>query len=291
MPVPKAVQNFFSLFPLKYHPAIEHKRPALTGPILWIWSPSDGLLSSDVECLKWQAYIAFRGLTNIQVRHDIDAQGAIDGRLPNLQVPLTDSAKAAVPATVKISDGDSELFPAAYIPAWADLKLNHSLDPLEGYRDEAARDESRAWISLLEGNVHAALISAEPSASIVMTLFSFEGVTSKSQQLVSILTPPLPSSTGLTSLMMPLWGTRISSEAIHSRYQEAVGALSDRLGNNKWFLGSQAATALDALLFAYIHCLLKSTAAKEVTQRVNLVAWERRIRSIVNEAFIDSRNL
>ncbi|EEB86599.1 hypothetical protein MPER_16389, partial [Moniliophthora perniciosa FA553] len=29
--------------------------------------------------------------------------------------------------------------------------------PLEGYKDETAKDESRAWVSLLEGNVHAAL--------------------------------------------------------------------------------------------------------------------------------------
>jgi metaxin len=30
---------------------------------------------------------------------------------------------------------------------------------LEGYKDEEARDESRAWVSLLEGDVHAALVT------------------------------------------------------------------------------------------------------------------------------------
>jgi metaxin len=29
---------------------------------------------------------------------------------------------------------------------------------LEGYKDEETRDESRAWVSLLEGDVHTALV-------------------------------------------------------------------------------------------------------------------------------------
>jgi len=40
------------------------------------------------------------------------------------------------------------------------LGVNFNADPLEGYKDEAARDENRAWVSLLEGVVHAALVCA-----------------------------------------------------------------------------------------------------------------------------------
>jgi hypothetical protein len=32
------------------------------------------------------------------------------------------------------------------------------MDHLEGYKDEGARDESRAWVDLLEGTVQAALV-------------------------------------------------------------------------------------------------------------------------------------
>lgn len=47
-------------------------------------------------------------------------------------------------------------------------------------------------------------------------------------------------------------------------------------------------TALDALIFAYLHCILHSKENLlrfEVTRRVNLVAWERRVQSDVRSAF------
>jgi len=93
-----------------------------------------------------------------------------------------------------------------------------------------------------------------------------------------------------------------------TRYREAIAALSDRLGSDEWFLGSACAlpsalfkcftintgffysnpTPLDALAFAYLHCILHSTNSIriEVTKRVNLVAWEWRLRAIVRAAFM-----
>lgn len=47
-------------------------------------------------------------------------------------------------------------------------------------------------------------------------------------------------------------------------------------------------TALDALIFAYLHCILhtKDNAIRvEVTRRVNLVAWEHRVSSQVRMGF------
>ncbi|KAI0816001.1 hypothetical protein BC628DRAFT_1424377, partial [Trametes gibbosa] len=68
----------------------------------------------------------------------------------------------------------------------------------------------------------------------------------------------------------------------------AIASLSERLGTDKWFLGSSSPTALDALVFAYLHSILHSkehTLRFEVTRRVNLVAWERRIQSQVRGGF------
>ena len=54
---------------------------------------------------------------------------------------------------------------------WADGALHEfdafplALDELEGYADGDARDESRAWVALLEGNVHAALVRPSHIAS------------------------------------------------------------------------------------------------------------------------------
>ena len=159
--LPAPLRHFFALFPLYTHPAIESpdKAQPVTSPTLWIhipWSPDADVLSSDVECLKWQAYLALRGLSDVSVRWDVSVDGALDARLPNLHVPLKTLPGAS--DEVKASDdGEGELLPAHTIPEWVDGQVG-ALDELEGYVDEAARDESRAWVALLEGNVHAALV-------------------------------------------------------------------------------------------------------------------------------------
>lgn len=48
------------------------------------------------------------------------------------------------------------------------------------------------------------------------------------------------------------------------------------------------ATPLDALIFAYLHTVLHTAnhiVRIEVTRRVNLVAWELRVRGLVSAAF------
>ena len=163
--LPAPLRHFFSIFPLYTHPPIDSpdKARAVTAPTLWIhvpWSPAADVLSSDVECLKWQAYLALRGLADVAVRWDVAPDGALDARLPNLHVPL-----ATLPGTsarVRADeDGEGELLPAHLIPEWVDGQVG-ALDELEGYADAAARDESRAWVALLEGNVHAALVRPIP---------------------------------------------------------------------------------------------------------------------------------
>jgi len=143
--------TFISHFPLLSYPPIAplHK-PVISAPTLWILPPrQNNLLSADVECLKWQAYLALRGLTNIKIRWDIAPEGSLSGSLPNLHIP---------------SD-KGQLLTAHAIPAWVDAKLgvDSSADPLEGYIDQEAMIESRAWVSLLEGIVHATLVCLQLS--------------------------------------------------------------------------------------------------------------------------------
>ncbi|PBK78395.1 hypothetical protein ARMSODRAFT_1077960 [Armillaria solidipes] len=270
MQVPPIIQKLLSPFPLYTYPPIPPPSQIKTypTPCLWIHPPHspDGVLSSDVECLKWQAYLALRGLDHIAVRTDVDPQGSIDGQLPNLW------------------DG-AQLLAARELPVWVDSKVDIGNDDgLEGYKDEAARDESRAWVALLEGCVHAALLVVQPTPA------PFSLAETKTRPIESILAPPPAPLSGLTSLFPP-FGARIPREAIQSRYREAIGALSERLGTDKWFLSSEAPTPLDALVFAYLHCILhsKDSIRIEVTRRVNLVAWEWRVRGLVRAAFLPRR--
>src|SRR5258708_32277932 len=46
------------------------------------------------------------------------------------------------------------------------------------------------------------------------------------------------SLTGLSSLVPP-FGTRIPHQLVIAKYREAITALSYRLGQDKWFLGSR----------------------------------------------------
>lgn len=120
------------------------------------------LLSADVECLKWQAYIALRGLVSIRVRFNVSPDGALESRLPNLHVPYSEGVlpKDDSPNKDPKEEQDGELLAAQMIPTWVDAKLGvtSAQDENEGYIDKNARDESRAWVSLLEDVVHAALV-------------------------------------------------------------------------------------------------------------------------------------
>ncbi|KAF9073693.1 hypothetical protein BDP27DRAFT_1259633 [Rhodocollybia butyracea] len=296
MQVPAPLQTLFSYFPLYTHPPLHPNAKSVEEPTIWVHPPSTSLLSSDVECLKWQAYLALRGLDGIRVRSDVDAQGAIGGRLPNLHVPHDASATYSWTENNK---GPVSLLSAPQIVEWVDVKLAHSaLDDLwEGYKDEAAKDESRAWVALLEGHVHAALILAQPPRSFFQSLFDAPTPPSTAQPL---LVPP-PTSGFFPSYSITFLSpfgtasanpnTRISpamKKAIFNDYADAIKALSEKLGSQKWFLGSEHPTPLDALLFAYLHCLLGSSdvVRAQVTERVNLVAWELRVRRTVKAAFV-----
>ncbi|KAG2157462.1 hypothetical protein DEU56DRAFT_21666 [Suillus clintonianus] len=279
--LPEPLQRFLSKFPLHSYPPIPviSGRP-LQNPTLWIAPPrtttvdqttDSNILSADVECLKWQAYLALRKATNIAIRWDISPEGGIDGRLPCLHTPT-------------FWDNKNELLAPRHIPGWVDGLFGGGNDPLNGYKDETLKDESHAWVSLLEGVVHAALTLSEHPQPLFSQLF--RTATAGGRALAATLSPPPAPLTGLSSIL-PSYGTNISLSSIQGQYAEAIASLSERLGTDTWFLGSENPTALDALAFAYLHCLLYSTDSTriEVTRRVNLVAWEQRVRTQVETAF------
>ncbi|KAI0280514.1 hypothetical protein BGY98DRAFT_1106782 [Russula aff. rugulosa BPL654] len=225
--VPPALAKLFSFFPLKTYPPLKPAKVPIINPLLWIHPPrlsvpsKESVLSADVECLKWQAHIALRGLRNISVRWDVSQDGAINARLPNLQAPSERTKDPAVGA----------------------------LDDLEGYKDIDSRDESHAWIALLEGDVHAALAMAQPLPSFFYhTVLQLPPSTAQ-RPVETILTPPPAPLSGFSSPYPPTC-----------------------LGHHEWFLGSLGPTALDAAAFAYLHVLLhaEDDLRIEVARRVNL---------------------
>ncbi|OAX42009.1 hypothetical protein K503DRAFT_711481 [Rhizopogon vinicolor AM-OR11-026] len=275
--------KFLNKFPLYTYPAITVPQCHSQGPTLWIAPPrasddqttNSGILSTDVECLKWQAYIALRGLTDIAVRWDISPEGGIDGRLPCLHVPA-------------IGDISLELLAPRAISRWVDGRTGNWNDQLNGYRDSSLKDESTAWVSLLEGVVHTALTLSQESSQPAFCQILKTAV-ARGRALGVTLSPPPAPLTGLSSVLPP-FGTNITLSSIQGQYAEAITSLSERLGTDRWFLASENPTALDALAFAYLHGLLHSQDSTriEVTRHVNLVAWEQRVRTQVEAAFTDA---
>ncbi|PVG02645.1 hypothetical protein CPB86DRAFT_724876 [Serendipita vermifera] len=315
IPMPTALQKFYALFPLHVYdqqldqptssfnlssPSPEHSGNEAGGyevediapnPILFIHPPLDSehsLLSSDVECVKWQAFLALRGIPGgIKVQWDLPREGALEARLPNLYLPppnrlLRKEKQGQLGKTVI----KGELLESRRIPSWVDgeiSKFSKGEDDdknLKGYQDEEARDESKAWTTLLEGDVHAALRAFEEAPSIIKRITSFPQPEAAERPLLSV------TFTGLSSVIAP-WGSKIVKEPILERYREGIAALSVRLKNDKWFLGSRKPTALDAMAFACISTGIQHRCPEinqEVTKWANLVAWEQRVRKVVEEA-------
>jgi len=243
IPIPSPLKAFFAHFPLYTHPAIQtrERQNCSKLPTLWIhppFDPSSNFLSSDIECLKWQAYIALRGLPSILVRWDLPPDAGIDGHLPNL-------------CTYSESAADYELLDRKMIPGWVDTQV--PTDGLDGFNDDEAKLESEAWISLLEGTVHAAMVRrtccvpqyvltppqilAEPPKPLLNKFTSFQLPT---HSLSVIFAQPLAPFSGLSSILPPS-GTQVDVSGVFTEYKNAVMALSDRLGEERWFLGSRSA--------------------------------------------------
>ena len=67
-----------------------------------------------------------------------------------------------------------------------------------------------------------------------------------------------------------------------------VCSFSSRLTIHGDDFASSGPTPLDALAFAYLHSILHSSdnIRIDVSRRANLVAWELKVRHLVNECFV-----
>ncbi|EJU05641.1 hypothetical protein DACRYDRAFT_113704 [Dacryopinax primogenitus] len=141
-PVLVSVHKFLARFPLYTYPAwpLSTTAPPSGLPTLWIHPSTKGQepLSSDVECLKWQAWLALRGVA-VSLRSDVHPDGGVDGKLPTLHLP------------------DNTVHPAHAIPS----ALSIASLPHEGYASAEAELESKAFLALLESTLHKALFPDE----------------------------------------------------------------------------------------------------------------------------------
>lgn len=86
--------------------------------------------------------------------------------------------------------------------------------------------------------MHVLQVLSQPQLSFLSSLFTPDTSTSHGRPLSSLLSPPPAPISGISSLFPP-YGTHISAASIEFQYKEAIASLSERLGTDKWFLGSK----------------------------------------------------
>ena len=100
-------------------------------------------------------------------------------------------------------------------------------------------------------------LALEPQAhSLLSLLVPYQTTTSRSIETV-LPTPPAPL-TGWSTLFRP-YGTRLDLTSIELKYKDAIAALSDRLGTDRWFLSSSYVFLKQAYGFQLLIYLLKIT--------------------------------
>ena len=78
------------------------------------------------------------------------------------------------------------------------------------------------------------MLSQPPSVSLISRLSPYQHTP---RQLDAVLPHPPAPLFGISSLLPP-YGTHVDTEAVEHQYRDAIAALSERLGTEKWFLGS-----------------------------------------------------
>jgi hypothetical protein len=101
-----------------------------------------------------------------------------------------------------------------------------ALDDLECFKDIVSRDESHAWIALLECDVHTALAMAQPPPSFYHTVLQLPPSTTR-RPAETIFTPPPAPLSGFSSCAS-------LTNAINARYRDTIAALSECLGQHEW---------------------------------------------------------
>ena len=173
------------------------------------------------------------------MRWDLPPCAGIDGHLPNLARAYSESA------------ADCELLDSKRIPGWIDAQV--SVDGLDGFDDEETKLESDAWISLLEGTVHSAVVRKTRHVSQSPWLLHRFGTTPEvlaqkthlppsflpSIHSLSVIfaQPPAPSS-GLSSILSPS-RIQVDVSGVFAECWDAAKAL-ERPWEDRWFLRSRS---------------------------------------------------
>ncbi|KAF2087861.1 putative mitochondrial outer membrane protein [Saccharata proteae CBS 121410] len=246
--VPPPIRRLFNNFPLVTYQANDLPLRAPSDRqqhVLYVFTTSDGALRGDPSfnpgCLKWQAYLKFRGIDFITVASSNHASpsGALPFLLPSgASASLLDQPKPV---------------PTSKLQKWA---TEHSSSALE----EPSDLRYEAYLSLLDHRIRRAwlytLYLTPNNITIAEPMYIHP--TSSNPIVRAAIMQELCRAAEAELLK---YGPVIDAETLYREAEEAFDALETTLGDGEWFFGAKQPGLVDASVFAYTHLLLDNPAA------------------------------
>ncbi|CAD6575366.1 MAG: hypothetical protein ASARMPRED_007202 [Alectoria sarmentosa] len=282
---PQPIRRLFDKFPLRTYPVNELPQRSPQNRdrhTLWIFTTNAGAQlgapSFNPGCLKWQAYMIFKGIDFVTISSNNHASPT--GALPFL-IPASSSkllGEAALPV------------PSNRIERWIREKgkSQHAgtstLTKQKSAISESLDMRYEAYMSLLNYRVRNAYLyslylSPPNFSSIVLPLYINP---STSNTLIRLALSQQLRSAAETELLKQ--SPIIDVEAIYRDCDKALEALSELLGDDEFFFGKGTPELFDASVFAYTHVLLDEDLDWQHTrlrdgleQYSNLVEHQKRI--------------
>lgn len=251
-PIQQSIRQFLAKFPLKTHRSLYGVRE-LDDPRLYIWGPgwkSGQETSFDQECVKWQTFLKF-SRSDFETKHSNEPLMSPSGKLPFLILTTND---------VLVDDSIEKHVTDMYS------------DNL-GRINEQQEADSQSFIALADTKLRNALLYnlwCEP-ANESITYNKYVGHYAKPlDKLLFQKYKKLAVNELLTRKPV------LNKEEIYQEADEALIAISNALGDSKYFFGSSLPTFVDAVVFSYIHVIL-NIPLNEVQVQSNLVKYSERI--------------
>lgn len=295
---PQPIRRLFDKFPLRIYPVNELPQRSPRNRdrhALWLFTTNQGAQlgapSFNPGCLKWQAYMIFKGIDFVTISSNNHASPS--GALPFL-----------LPSSSSKSLGEAALpVPSNRIERWIsekDARKKTGDRPSDGRKPQraetialgkqrSASSESldlryEAYLSLLNYRIrnaylHSLYLSPPNFASIVLPLYINP---STSNTLARLALSHQLRAAAETELLKhsPI----IDVEAVYRDCYKAFEALSELLGEDECFFGEETPGLFDASVFAYTHVFLNqeldwkdTRLRKGLEQYANLVEHQKRI--------------
>ncbi|KAI8069319.1 hypothetical protein BC940DRAFT_237233 [Gongronella butleri] len=237
--------------PLKVYPPVNQPK-RITNDTLYIYGPGprDSAASFDVDCLIAQIYMRFCGV-DVAIVNSNEPKASPSGQLPYFAT-----------VTGQVLAGDQ-------IEQW--IKDNNKDVLLDQLKDEAI-----AFMAMLKSKLHAAWLFSmwlEPLnySEHALPLY-FGHVPAPVNSILGRAKKDHVTQQLLTDRDV------LSREEIYADAGQVLEALSVKLGENTYFFGKSEPTLMDAVVFAYLHCILsvppvkRPDAAREEKNRANTLA-------------------